>query len=73
MTRFSNGIKKPWLKETLKDIENLINNQTFIVQEPENGEPLTPCMDVYKAKVQSDESLEKLKWIIVVRGYLKNR
>ena len=29
-------------------------------------------MDVYKAKIQSDGSLEKLKLIIVVRGYVLN-
>ena len=30
-------------------------------------------MDVYKAKVQSDRSLDKLKLIIVVRGDLQNK
>ena len=30
-------------------------------------------MDVYKAKIKSDGSLEKLKLIIVVRGYLQNK
>ena len=29
-------------------------------------------MDVYKAKIQSDVSLDKLKLIIVVRGDLQN-
>ena len=27
-------IKKIWLKSTLKEIKNLINNQNFLVQEP---------------------------------------
>ena len=30
-------------------------------------------MDMYKAKIQSDESLDKLKLIIVVRGDLQNK
>ena len=30
-------------------------------------------MDVYKAKIQSDGSLGKLKFIILVRGDLKNK
>ena len=34
---------------------------------------MTPCMEVYKAKIQSDGSLEKLKVTIVVRGELHNR
>ena len=32
----------------MKDIINLINNQTFIVQELDKGEPVTPFMDIYK-------------------------
>ena len=34
---------------------------------------MTPCMDVYKANIQSDGSLEKLKSRIVVRGDLYNK
>ena len=30
-------------------------------------------MDVYKAKIQSDESLDNLKLIIVVRGDLQSK
>ena len=73
VTTFSDYIKKPWLKATLKEIENLINNQNFLVEGPDKGEPVTTCMDVYKAKIQSDGSLDKLKLIIVVRGDLQNK
>ena len=66
VTRLSDDIKKPWLKETLKDIKNIINNQTFLVQDPEKGDPVTTCMDVYKSKIQSDGSLDKIKLRIVV-------
>ena len=52
---------------------NLTNYQTFIVEYPKKGETVTPCMDVYKAKIQSDGSLDKLKLIIVVRGDLQNK
>ena len=58
------------LKATLKEINNLINNQTFLVQEPEKDEPVTPYMDVYKAKIQSDGSIDKIKLRIMVRGDL---
>ena len=34
---------------------------------------MTPCMDVYKAKIQSDGILDKLKLRFVVRGYLQNK
>ena len=51
VTRLSEDIRKSWLKENLKQIKNLINNQTFLVDNPEKGEPVTPCMDVYKKKI----------------------
>ena len=34
---------------------------------------MTPCMDVYKAKIKSDESLDKIKLRIVVREDLHNK
>ena len=34
---------------------------------------MTPCIDVYKAKPQSDGSLDKLKLRIVLRGDLQNK
>ena len=61
------------LKANPKKIKALINDHTFLVQEPENCEPVTPCMDSYKAKIQSDESLDKLKLKIVVRGDLQEK
>ena len=66
VTKFSDDIKKPWIKATQTEIKNIIDNQTFIVQDTEKGEPLTPYMDVYKAKIQSTGSLDKLKLRIVV-------
>ena len=57
----------------MKDIKNLINNQNFPVEYPEKDEPITPCMDVYKANIQADAIIDKLKLIIVVRGYLHNK
>ena len=69
----SDFIKRSRLKAAQKEIKNLINNCHFLVQEPDKGEILTPSMDVYKAKIQSDGSLDKLKLRIVVRGDLKNK
>ena len=71
--KLSENIRKPWIKATLKEIKNIINNQTFLVEDQKEGEPVTPCMDVYKAKIQSDGSLDKLKLRIVVRGDLQNK
>ena len=66
MTKLSDDIKKSWLKATLKEIKNLNNNQTFIVEDQEKDKPMTPCTDVYKAKIQSDGSLDKLKMKILL-------
>ena len=44
-----------------------------MIEDPKDGEPVTPCIDVYKAKIQSDGSLDKLKLRIVVRKDLQNK
>ena len=44
-----------------------------MIEYPKDGEPVTPCMDIYKAKIQYDGSLDKLKLRIVVRGDFQNK
>ena len=73
MKKLSENIKKPWLKSNLKEIKNLIINQNFLIEGPNEGEPVIPSMDVYKAKIQCDGSIDKLKLIIFVSGYLQNK
>ena len=73
VTKLSENIRKHWLKDNLKEIKNLINNQNFIIEDPKDGEPVTPYIDVFKAEIQSDGSLDKLKLRIVVRGDLQNK
>ena len=71
--KLSENINKPWLKATLKEIKNLINNQTFLIDDQNEGEPVILCMDIYKETIQSDGGLDKLKLRIVVRGDLQNK
>ena len=66
-TKLSENIRKPWLKATLEEIKNLINNQNFLIEYKNEGEPVTPCMDVYKGRIQSDGCIDKLKLRIVFR------
>ena len=73
MTKLSENIRKPRIKATLKEIDNLINNQTLLIEDQKEGEPVTRCMDVYKAKIKTDGRLDKLKLRIVVRGDLQNK
>ena len=70
VTKFSDEIKKSWVKATLRVIRKIIHNQNFIVEDPEKDKPVTSCMDFLKAKIKYDGILHKLKPIIVVRGYL---
>ena len=70
VTKLSDDISKHWPKATLKNIKSIINNQNFIVEDPEKDEPVTSCMDVYNAKIQSDRSLDKLKLRNMIRGDL---
>ena len=48
VTRLLAEVKNDWIKSTLKEIKNLINNQNFLMDYPMKGYPVTPCMDVYK-------------------------
>ena len=43
------------------------------MDDPQKGDTVTPCMDVYNAKIQSDGSLDKLKLRIIVRGNLQKK
>lgn len=60
-----------WLAAMRSEIENLINNDTFEIIQPNKGEQVLPTKPVQKAKSKSDGSLEKLKCRIVVRGDLQ--
>ena len=37
VTKLSENIRKPWLKANLKEIKNLINKQTFLIEYPKYG------------------------------------
>ena len=46
VTKLSDYINKTSLKSTLKEIINLMNNQTFLVEYQKKYDPMTTCMDV---------------------------
>ena len=50
VTKLSDDIYKHWLNATQKEIKNIINNHTFLVEYTKKVEPETPGMDVYKEK-----------------------
>ena len=57
----------------MKEIKNLVNNQNFLVEDPEKYETVNPCMEFYKVMIKSDGSLDKTKLKILVRGDLHNK
>ena len=71
--RLSEDIGKPWIKATMKQIKSSINNNIFLVDDPQKGDAETPCIDVHKVTIQYDASLDKFKLIIVVREDLQNK
>ena len=42
VTKLSENINKPWLEATLKEIKNQINNHTFLIEDQNEGGPVTP-------------------------------
>ena len=61
VTRLQNDVKKPWLRANLKEVKNPIDNQTSSIEDPEPDEQVTPCIDVYKEKIQSNGTIDKFK------------
>ena len=73
VTILSYDIKKTFLKSKQNEIKYIINNHTFLFLDPEKGEPVTPCMNIYKDEIHSDGGLENIKVRIVVKGDLNHK
>ena len=50
VTRLPADVKNDLLKETSKDIKILINRQNFLMDDPNKGELVKICMDIYIVK-----------------------
>ena len=48
VTRLLADVKKDCLKENLKEIKNITKNQTFLTDNPEEVDPVTPFIYVYR-------------------------
>jgi hypothetical protein len=55
-------IKEGWLKAYQKEIKTLIDAKTFALDTQKEGETVIPTMETNKVKINSDGSLDKLKW-----------
>jgi hypothetical protein len=66
-------VHQEWLKSVKKELKTLVDAKTFVVDNLQDGEISTPVMEIFKVKVKSDGSLDKLKTRLVVRGDLQDR
>jgi hypothetical protein len=66
-------MKTAWLQSVRKEFKTLIDNNSFILNTTHKGESITPIMEIFKVKILSDGSLDKLKTRIVVRGDLQSK
>ena len=63
-------VKEEWLRSVRKELKTLVDSGTFQEDTPHSGETSTRVMEIFKVKVKSDGSLDKLKTRLVVRGDL---
>lgn len=66
-------VKQEWLKSVRKELKTLVDSNTFQEDTMHSGETSTPVMEIFKVKVKKDNSLDKLKTWLVVRGELHNK
>jgi hypothetical protein len=65
-------VKNEWLKSVRKELKTLVDSNTFHAEKMQPGEVSTPVMEIFKVKVQSDGSLDRLKTWLAVRGDLQD-
>jgi hypothetical protein len=74
-------VRQAWLKSVWKELKSLVDAKTFAKRKeepsdpdnPQPGETSTPVMEIFKVKIKSDGSLDKLKTRMVVRGDLQDK
>jgi hypothetical protein len=71
--KMSDGVvKTSWLKSVKKEMGTLVDSRTLVLDEMREGETSTPVMEVFKVKINSDDSLDNLKTRIIVQGDLQS-
>jgi hypothetical protein len=61
-------VKSEWLCFIRKELKTLVNSRTFVTDNLQPGEVSTLIMEIFKVKVKSNGSLDKLKSRLVVRS-----
>jgi len=65
-------VKNEWMKSVRKELKTLVDSNMFVFNDMKEGETSTPTMEIFKVKVKSNGSLDKLKTRLVIRGDLQN-
>ncbi len=66
-------VRQEWHESVKKELKTLVDSQTFEADNRQDGETSTSVMAIFKDKVKSDGSLDKLKTWLVVRGDLQDK
>eukprot|EP00957_Ditylum_brightwellii_P185805 14146464-Ditylum_brightwellii.AAC.1 len=66
-------IRKLWLKAAESELDNLISNEHFKLEQPQLHDQVIPTMLVLKCRSKSDGTMEKLKARVVVKGDLQHK
>jgi hypothetical protein len=66
-------VRTMWLKSVKAELKTLFDAYTFILDSIREDETSTPVMEIFKVKINSDGTLDKLKTQIVVRGDLQGK
>ena len=68
MLKLPMELRKPWMRSEKSELKNLVDNGTFAIEDPNSEDKVIGPTMVYKAKINSDGTLDKLKTRIVARG-----
>jgi hypothetical protein len=66
-------VKRAWLTSVKKELKTLVDAGTFVLDDMLDHEISVPVMELFKVKINSDGSLDKLKNRMVVRGDLLSK
>jgi hypothetical protein len=54
-------VQNEWLNSVKRELETLVDSNTFSIEDKKDNEVSTPVMEMFKVKIKSDGSLDKLK------------
>jgi hypothetical protein len=66
-------IRTGWLKSVKAELKTLFDPRTFVLNDMRDDEVSTPVMEIFKVKINSNGTLDKLKTRIVVHGDLQGK